>query len=158
MVGVDPAGKALGLQRHLAADPVQQGRIGRGDGGGGQAVDTGAGEVDTGDVDHAPDRAVPRPGLDGDAAGLVAVEADDEDAVGRGGGQGLAVDEDQGPGPGGANGVAALDEITGQAQRVLPPGQRRAGGQGGRGTGQQAATTGVHGLATMRVRASSGLK
>ena len=54
--------------------------------------------------------------------------------------------------------MAALDEIAGQPQRVLHPGERRARGQGGDGPGEQAATVGVHWLAARRLRASSGLK
>ena len=57
-----------------------------------------------------------RANLDLGAGRRVAIEPDDEDAVGRGGGQGFAIHEDEGARPSPADGVAALNQRAGEAQ------------------------------------------
>ena len=156
MVGVEAAGEALGLEHDLAPDAGQQLRVCRLDRRGRQAVDAGGREASGGDVQGSAGAAAGSAGLDLDAAGGVAIEADDEDAVSRGGGEGLAVDEDQGPRPGAADGVAALDETAGQGEAVGLLGAGRAGDEQGAGADQEAAAVGDHEVWPSRWKASFG--
>src|SRR5690606_33561620 len=155
VIVVDAAGEALGLELDLAGDAGQQLGGCRGDGRGRQAVDAGDVEVPAGDVETAAGDAAFGAGFDRGRGGSVAVETDDEPAVRRGGGQGLAVDEDEGPGPGAADGVAALDEAAGQVE-IGGLAARGAGGGEGRGSGEEGAAIRGHRAGASRCRASAG--
>ena len=148
VVGVDPAGEALGLQGDLALDAGQERRVARLDGRGRQAVHAGRGKGVGRDVQRAPGRAgaVGRPDLDPCAGAGVAVEADHEQAGGRGGGQGLAVHENQGARRGAAQRIASLTPgpVQRQRQGVAILRAQRPGDQPGAGSRQNGAARGDH--------------